>query len=192
MSTILELKTTIDDWTQWAFAHDIPVPLVAFLRYRPELLSAFKATADLTNSPVPRAWSLLAQHEALGHDPEVETAAFAGAVGEAAANEYIVFRRLFKSMGNLDAIIADPDHAPIPTGLDQLYAVSIGLAGKANDVNFGRIATYAHRLATEANKGEFAVLLVRDAVRKDASIQYTQGYTQLTAGPIGKLFTGQN
>ena len=190
MASIVELQTSIDDWCQWAFAHGIPATLVAFLRFKPSLLSAFMPTADLTNSPTPRTWASLAALEKLGFARSVEHAAFAGAVGQAAADEYLVFRQLFKSMVNLDSILADPDHAPIPTKLDELYATSVGLASRANETNFNRIATYATRLAVEANRGEFAVLLARDSERNNKKVVYTDAYVKLHSGPIGKLFSG--
>jgi hypothetical protein len=96
-----------------------------------------------------------------------------------------------KSLVNLDAILLNPTGAQIPTKPSELYATAVGLAARANETNFSRIATFATRLAVEADKGEFAVLLVRDAIRRDEKIQYTDSFVRLTAGPIGQLISGQ-
>jgi len=53
-ASIVELEPNVDDWSVWGYAHGVPATLIAFLRYRPELLCKFEATADLTNSPLPR------------------------------------------------------------------------------------------------------------------------------------------
>ena len=115
-----------------------------------------------------------------------------GAVGEGAALEYLAFRAMAKSLVNLDAILLNPDKAEIPSKPSELYATAIGLAGRANDTNFARIATYANRLFSEADKGEFAVLLVRDSIRKDEKIQYTDAFVRLNSGPLGQLISGRS
>jgi hypothetical protein len=189
---IVELEPTIDDWSQWAYAHGVSPSLIAFLRFRPELLCKFEATADLTNSPVPRTWHHLAKLETLNLAPIVESAAFSGAVGEGPALEYMAFRQMAKSLVNLDAILLNPDNVKIPSQPNELYATVIGLASRANDTSFPKIATYANRLCTEADKGEFAVLLIRDAIRRDESLQYTDTFVRLNSGPFGQLISGAN
>jgi hypothetical protein len=187
--TIIELIACIDSWSRWAFDNDISPMLIAFLRYRPELLSKFEASADLTNSPSPRTWQHAANIEDLDLSPGVESVALAGAVGEAAATEYQVFRRMYKSLVNVDAIITNPDTAAIPTAPSELYAVSVALAGKANTQNFGRIIRYSERLA-DANKGEFAVLALRSATDRDDKLIYTDAYVRAQTGKIGELISG--
>jgi hypothetical protein len=189
--SIVELEPDIDSWCQWAFSHGIPATLVAFLRYRPELLCKFEATADLTNSPVPRTWANLAKLEALNLPSAIESAAMAGSVGEGASLEYLAFRSMVKSLVNLDAILLNPNKVTIPSKPSELYATVIGLASRANETNFARIATYANRLYTEADHGEFAVLLVRDSIRRDEKIQYTDSFVRMNSGPIGQLISGR-
>jgi|ERR1700677_462236 len=190
-TSIVELEPDIDAWCQWAYGHGISPMLIAFLRFRPDLLCNFQATADLTNSPVPRTWHSLAKLEALTLPTDIESSAMSGAVGEGPALEYLSFRSMYKSMVNLDAILLNPDKTAIPSKPDQLYATAVGLAARANDTNFSRIATYATRLAVEANRGEFAVLMVRDAIRRDEKIQYTDSFVRLNSGPIGQLISGK-
>jgi hypothetical protein len=113
-----------------------------------------------------------------------------GAVGEGAAAECSGFLRIYRKLPSLDGILADPDNALIPTDPAALYAVSIGLAGKANENNFSRIVKYADRLHDDGH-GEFAVLLVRDCIRRKSSLQNTPAFVQLAASNIGKLFSGE-
>jgi hypothetical protein len=190
-ATIVELHTDIDAWARWAFDAGISPMLIAFLRYRPELLSKFEASADLTNSPSPRTWQHAAQIEDLDLSAEVESVALAGAVGEAAATEYQVFRRMYKSLVNVDAILLNPDKAPLPTSPNERYAVAIALAGRATEQNFNRICTYAKRWA-EAGFGEFAVLTVRSATDKNDKLIYSDAYVRLQTTEFGKLISGSN
>ena len=190
-AAIVELQPDIDSWCQWAYAHSVSPMLIAFLRFRSDLLCAFQATADLTNSPVPRTLANLAKIEALSLPQELEAAAMAGSVGEGAANEYLAFRSMYKSMVNLDAILLNPDKAAIPTKPDQLYATAVGLAARANDTNFSRIATYATRLIVDAQRGEFAALMIRDCLRRDEKLQYTDTFVRLNSGPYGDIISGR-
>jgi len=188
--TIVELEPDINSWCNWAFDHAVSPMLIAFLRYRPTLLCDFQPTADLTNSPVPRTWANLAKLESLSLPAEIEAESFHGAVGEGAATEYLTFRAMANSLVNLDAILLDPSNVAIPTDVSQLYATVTGLARRANANNFARIATYATRLAVEADRGEFAVLLVRDSERQDPKIAYTDSRIRLSCGPVGELYSG--
>lgn len=190
-ATIVELVATIDDWCKWAFDNNVSPTLIAFLRYRPELLSKFEASADLTNSPVPRTWSHLAKLETLHLPPSIEMTAFAGSVGEGAATEYLAFRQMANSLINLDAILLNPATAPVPDRPNELYATAVGLASRANDKTFSRIGVYANRLI-DAQHGEFAVMMIRDAVRRDPKLTYTDTFVKLNSGTFGELITGQN
>jgi len=187
---IVELIADIESWAAWAIDHSISPTLIAFLRFRPETLSAFTPTADITNSPMPRTWAHLAKLEALNLPPVLEHAAFAGAVGEAAAIEYIAFRKMANSLVNLQAILDDPLGVRIPSQPSELYATAVGLAGKARPETFAKIGQYCNRLV-DASKGEFAVLCIRDAVRRNDKLQHTDTFVRLASGPIGKLITGQ-
>ncbi len=190
-AAIVELQTDVHDWSNWALDHGIGAMLIAFLRFKPDLLAAFVATADLTNSPVPRTWANLDRLEKLGLPADVERVAFAGAVGSAAAGEYLAFRSMAKSMVNIDAILMNPDTVKIPTKPDELYATVVGLASRASDVTARAIATYANRLNVEAKRGEYAALLVRDSSRLAPIVNTTEAFMKLFAGPMGQMISGR-
>ena len=187
--SIVELEANLDDWTRWAFTHNIPPELIAFLRFRPELLSAFEASADLTNSPSPRTWSHVAKLLALNLTPGVQLAALSGAVGEGAAVEFAGFLRLYKELPSIDAILVDPDSQPLPKDPATLFAVTTALGLKANQTVFPRIARYAERLL-DATRGEFAALLLRDSIRKDVSVTQTTSFVKLMTSDLGTLVSG--
>ena len=189
-AAIVELEPDLDDWCSWAFAHDIPDILVAFLRFRPELLCAFDPTMDLRNSPVPRTWAHVAKILALGLPSDIERQAIAGAVGEGAAVEFAAFRTVVESLPSIDGILIDPDAGEIPSKPAALYAVATGLGARASVTAFGRIARYAARLEA-AGLGEFATLLLRDCVRREPKLLNTGDFLRLAAGPLGQLINGK-
>jgi len=186
---IVGLEADLDDWTNWAFGAGMPPELVAFIRFRPDLLCNFTPTADLENCPLPRTWSNAGRLLALDLPAGIMAAALAGAVGEAAACEFEAFRRLFASLPSIDAIMIDPDAAPVPDQPGTLYAVVTALGMRANPQTFGRLARYAEKLV-DAGRGEFAALLLRDAVRRDADICQTPDFNRVAAGELGQLIGG--
>lgn len=189
-ASIVELVPDLDDWTAWAIRSGrIPPELIAFLRFRPSLLSAFLPSADLINCPSPRTWSNAARQLALQLPPALEAVALAGAVGEEAATEFLAFRAMYRQLPSIDAALADPDAAAIPDNPSALWAVVTGLASKANAQTFGRISRYAERL-TAAGRGDLGNLLVRDCIRRDPSLQHTPEYIRTRVGEMGALTVG--
>lgn len=187
-ASIVNLDVNLDDWCAWAIDHALPAELIAFLRFRSDLLCKFEATADLTNSPVPRTWAHVAQLLALKMDDALTHAAVVGAVGEGAAVEFSAFRRLFAEMPNIDAILADPDKGTIPAAPATRYAVVTALAMRADLKNIAKVTRYAERLVG-ADAGEFAALLMRDVIRRDKSIMQTKAFVTLASGTFGDLIT---
>jgi hypothetical protein len=189
--TILELIPDVDSWcANYAIPRNIPPIFMAFLRYRPELLSDFKPTADMTNSPSPRTWAKCAKWEPLNLPQQVELATMAGVVGEGAAAEFLAFRRMFQSLTSVDAILLDPKGVKLPTAPNELYATCTALASKATEQNLTRIGVYASRLM-DASRGEFAVLLMRDCIRRNQKLTFTDAFIRISSGPLGQLISGQ-
>lgn len=186
-ATILEIEPDLDAWTEWAFSVGVPVELISFLRFRNELFHKFEATADMKNSPSPRTWHNVAKLFNKGVPPELEEAIYSGAVGEAAAREFVGFLQMYRELPSLDAILLDPDQARIPEKVSARYAVCVGLANKVTNQNFSRIVRYGQRLYDEG-LGDFAALLIRDCVRKDPSLEHTAAFQKMVASPLGQLW----
>lgn len=154
--TIVELVVSTDDWCKWAITHNMPPELIAFIRFREELLDKFAPTKEISNSPCPRTWASCGNWINAGiRDVEV----FRGAVGEGAAVELTSFLELQKELPSIDAILMNPDKEEVPEKPACLYAVASGLANKATATNFERVTRYLDRMPME-----FAVMCVRDAI----------------------------
>lgn len=189
-ATIIELRPTLDDWCAWALrAGHVPAELIAFLRFRPELLSAFDPSPDMTNSPSPRTWSNAARLLALDLPPAALSDALAGAVGSGAATEFLAFMGMFKQLPSIDAILIDPDAQPLPSSPSARYATCTALAMRATVAAFPRVARYAERLE-QAGSGDFAALLLRDVVRRIPAVTHSPAFSNLVAGPLGAVLHG--
>jgi hypothetical protein len=189
--SIVELNPHIDDWCNWAFGHAVPAVLIAFLRFRQDLLCAFSPSADLVNCPLPRTWGNAARLYLMDLPEKIKREAIGGAVGDAAANEFFAFERMHKTLPSVDAILIDPNAAPVPSEPSALYATATALGMRANVQTFGRIARFAERMM-DAGHGEFSALLLRDCVRRDPGIPNTPEFVKLATGELGSLIGGHH
>lgn len=187
-ATIVELVADLDESCQWYMEHGMPAMLVAFLRFKPELLHAFEPSADMTNSPNLRGWENVGKMMKLGMPRELAYKAYAGAVGMSTAHALSAFEDCMTELPNLDSIIANPEKAKMPVKVEVHHAVSTGLAMKATPENFDPILRYAERMHAEAGKAEFAVYMIKSAVKRDALLQQCSGFIRLMATnhPLGQ------
>lgn len=186
-STIVELEPDLDEWCQWALMQPwMPPELVAFLRFKPDELYRFVPSADLINCPLPRTWENAARLLSAGLPRDVEAKALAGAVGAAAATQLMAFIQMYRQLPNIDGLLLDPDSQAIPKEMGVLYAVATALAHRATPENFARVARYVERLV-DAGRGEFAVLLVRDASRRNTAVMQTPAFVRLATGDLHEL-----
>jgi len=187
--TIVELHADLPTWCEWAIDHNQRPEVIAYLRFQTDAFSNFVASADLTNSPSPRTWAHVSRLLDLNLPAHVQSEAINGAVGEGAGTGFNAFLRMFRELPNVDAILLSPDTAIVPDSPSALYALSGALAARASAATFGSIVTYATRLLNAA-RGEFGVLMMRDAVRRCPDVQHTQAFARMTIGDLGKLYTG--
>ncbi len=167
----LEFEVDMQDWSEWAIQAGIRPEVIAFLRFRPELISAFDRDAHAF--PSPRSWEFVSHILDSQPHPAIEHEVIAGAVGSGAATEFSVFLRMFRELPNIDAILLNPLQEPVPENAAAQYAVASALARCASDINFDRVCLYLNRLPTE-----FRVLCVRDATLRVPAIRCASGYTK--------------
>lgn len=164
-----EVDTYLDDWVRWAYAHGIDERLIAFLRFRPELLFDFDPAHNPVAFPSPRSWEFA--HRALqkfGDQPDLLRGALQGCVGPAAAIELQAFIDNLDNLPDIDAII-NGEPVPVPKETDLQYAVASALVGRALRAKdngdetrvYGHILDYAGRFPSR----EMGVMLVSDMQR---------------------------
>jgi hypothetical protein len=167
----LDFETDLQEWSEWAIQTNVRPEIIAFLRFRPELLSQFDR--DQNAFPSPRSWEFVSRILAKAPDASLEHELFAGSVGNGAATEFSAFLKTFRELPNIDAILLNPHREPVPDSPAAQYAVASALAHCASDTNFGQICAYLDRLPTE-----FSVLCVRDASLREPGVKHTPAYTK--------------
>lgn len=167
-ATIVSLEADADEWIEWAFANDVPAELIGFIHFRPSLLNAEEASAEIVNHPCPRTITYAGKLIKAGLDSHE---VLSGAIGEGAAAELVGFIKVYKNLPNISAILLDPKNEQVPEDPAALYAVVAALVEKSTEDNADRIFTYGNRL-----QADFSVLLVRDMLRKNSKIKNTTGF----------------
>ncbi len=160
-------------WVDWAEENGLAEEVIAFIRFRPNLLHAFDPLKDDKAFPTPRSWEFLSRiingrRPAL---PDLELVA--GVVGEGAAAEFCGFLRIFRNLPDPEMLLAAPESAEVPDDPATLYAVCELLSERAAPETLNGIMAYARRLPPE-----FSVLLVRDAAREHPGIVQTEAFGQ--------------
>lgn len=177
----IDMEPSLDDWCKWAVVSNIEPAVIAFLRFRPDLLHLFSRTDKAF--PTPRSWAFVSKITSEKPGNGIEHALYAGAVGEGAAVEYSAFIRMYRELPNIDAILLNPASAPVPSGPATLFAVSSALARRTNTGNFGRVLKYFGRMPQE-----YGVFGVQDAVRRDLTLQATPDFTNWAIENASVLF----
>ncbi|OOZ41127.1 ATPase [Solemya pervernicosa gill symbiont] len=164
-----ELEVNLDDWVSWAYANGIDERLIAFLRFRPELLFDFDPAHNPVAFPSPRTWEFA--HRGLqkfGDHNELLSPALQSCVGPAAGIELAAFIDNMEKLPDIDAIISG-DSLDVPKEVDLQYAVASALVARAlqakgsenANTTFGHILDYARGF----RQREMGVMLVSDMHR---------------------------
>lgn len=169
--TVIELETHVDDWTSWALDHNVKPEVIAFIRFRPDLLHSFDPSFDVNATP--RSW-VEGVSTVLGVvPPDVEFECFKGAVGEGPAAEFVGFLRVYRELPDINNIIKNPLNAQIPQDYITLYALVTSLVYYTDTDNFASICSYINRL-----NPEFSVLYMSLVIKKNPSLTTTQTFAQ--------------
>ena len=164
-----EVEANLDDWVAWAFGNGMDERLIAFLRFRPELLFDFDPAHNPVAFPSPRSWEFA--HRALqkfGDLPELLLGSLQACVGPAAGLELHAFVDNLGKMPDIDAIVRG-EATEVPHEVDLQYAVASALVGRAIRVKdspeaatvHGHILDYAGRFPLR----EMGIMLVSDMHR---------------------------
>ena len=164
-----DVEVNTDDWVAWAYRNNIDDRIIAFVRFRPELLFDFDPAHNPMAFPSPRSWEFA--HRALQkfeHQHDLLLGSLQACIGQAAGIEVKAFVDNLDQLPDLDAITRGED-VMAPKEIDLQYAVATALVGRAirskesDDAQtvFGHILNYASKFPQK----EMGVMLVTDMHR---------------------------
>jgi len=164
-----EFELNLDDWVAWAYKNSIDERVIAFVRFRPELLFEFDPAHNPVAFPSPRSWEFA--HRALKkfeHNRNLRLGSLQACVGPAAGIELDAFVRNLDQLPDINAIV-NGEKLSAPKEIDLQYAVATSLVGhaiRAKDTSdaakvHGNILDYANMFPQK----EMGVMLVSDMHR---------------------------
>lgn len=155
------LEPHAPSWVKWAIQNSIAMEVIAFIRFKPEMISTFDPKKHKDSAfASPRSLTMMAKLFSMGID---DLESLKGCVGEECAVQFKTFLRYFQSIAGLpEKIFANPVSAPIPSDRQLVYALIGVLANRANPSNWKQILTYSKRLEKESE-----VCLVVDTIARN-------------------------
>lgn len=168
--THIEIEPDLNDWCQWAYSANIEPAVIAFLRGYPQYFNVFNPNDRAF--PTPRAWEHVAGVVKRHLPTPVENARIIGRVGQEAGIQLAAFLPVWRSTaGIIDAILTDPQRAPLPAEHETNLRVAIAsaLGNRATEQNLGAIITYMARLGHE----EYGSWAIMDATYRDPKLYRT-------------------
>ena len=167
--THYEIEPHLDDWVAWAHGCGIDPRVIAFLRFRPDLLFDFDAARNPIAFPSPRSWEYA--HRALvkfGDAPQLLLPALQACVGAAAGVEFKAFIDHMHELPDIDAIL-DGRSSDVPGAIDLQYGVAASLVRRAvqarDEPHAQRLYGHVLRYARRFDEREMGVMLVTDLQR---------------------------
>jgi hypothetical protein len=179
---IIHLVAEVDPWCKWAMSHKMPISLIAYARFRPEIITDWEPTADLVNNVCPRTLAFVGEAINDKLPKDMWQSAFAGMIGVGRSAEFLSFYKHAKEMPNPDAIILNPDTAEIPQQPEVQYALAVAMAIKAKEASFGAIIKYFDRWFEGGNftdgipRAEFVLSFFKDATARTPALKHTQAH----------------
>lgn len=172
-----EIEPTLEDWVVWADRTGVDERLIAFLRFRPDLLFAFDPTRAAGAFPSPRSWSFVDRALAKFADaPDLLTESLNGCVGPAAGLAFRAYLQHISALPDPARIVSgEITTAPKPVELQFALATSLvrhvaRLPAAAQSQAVDRALTFARAFPTR----EIGVMLVTDLSRSLGRPLYNQ------------------
>jgi MoxR-like ATPase len=122
-----EIEPDLEDWVAWAHAQGVDERLIAFLRFRPDLLFQFDPARYAAAFASPRTWEYAGRALAkFAEDTVLLGEALNACVGAAAGTALRAFLAHIGAIPDLLAIAAG-DEVQVPRGIELQYAVAAAL-----------------------------------------------------------------
>jgi hypothetical protein len=171
----LDFEVDFDDWRVWAADAGLHPLVIGFVSTRRELLLDMRNTDR--GFPTPRAWQMVSDALAALGRPTDCPDVLLGIVGEGASTEFLAYSRNALSEEAIEAILAHPASAELPSKLGDLYALLAYVGGRAKE----RPIVEAAGVLIPRLSPELSVLLIRDLLRADPLFSRHRAYRDFVA-----------
>lgn len=170
----IEMEVNATDWRDWALSRRIDERVVAYIGFKNSALFGFDPLKNERSFATPRSWEAVHTIVNSSLSKTLWLEAISGAVGEAAAVDFLGFCQVMDKLPDADAILRG-EESEAPTDLSTLYALSSALVTRVlctpSDEAVSHVLHYTLKL-----KNEFAVMIVQDLQRQGVSMEHLDAF----------------
>lgn len=165
---IIPVESNIEQYAVWGMSHGVNPVVIAFLRWRPELLVAKEVPSD-GGFPSPRAWEAVSYILGLTVNASIEREMILGTIGEGATTEFSAYLKTARELPRIEELMKNQTKAQLPKSPAQQYAITTCLAQYTRESQKSAMKFMSRMPA------EFALLYVNDIrshydIRKDKDV----------------------
>lgn len=166
-SRLIHFNIVVDSaaWLKWAVEKDIDYRVIAFIRFRPELLHKFDPKHNDVTFPCPRTWEfvsdLISKYDVL---QDSKLPIIAGTIGEGTAFEFKAFSDIFESLPTKEQMVNNPQTTEVPEEPSTLYAITALIGKVVEEKTLSKFIEYVSRMPIE-----FQVITVQAMLKKDSA-----------------------
>ena len=155
------------EWLDWGRTKPINDDLLAFIKYKPDLLNDVDFDANPRERPCPRTWEFVNRHFPVMTEANCfhKVAAF---VGKGAATEFNAFMQIVAGLPTIESILQNPTTAIVTEDPATVHATIAMLFKHVTPANFGTLMKYVMRLPEE-----FQAYFTLDVIKRDDSMAAT-------------------
>lgn len=168
----LHLDVSVDDFITWGVRNDVEPSIMAFLRFRPDLMHTFDPKTNNESYGSPRSWkyaSDIIKAVAEFRDNSLTHDLVSGVVGVSEAGEYLAYQRMYAEIEDPKWVLANPSKAKISKDASVMYAMMTAVAMLVDDDTVENFFTLLDRYPTE-----FAVAAIKTAAARWPKIKETK------------------
>lgn len=162
------LEPSVDGWVDWAIGAGVDPRIIAFVRFRPDLLNDFNASKWDGSSPfaTPRSWEAVSDLIEAAPSADLRSVLIQGTVGSAAGIEFDAFIRTIDTLPDLDKMLEDPEGCELPSSKpDVQLAMAAGLVSRCTLEKLDAVIRLTNRIPAE-----FQMLTIKCALKKTPEI----------------------
>lgn len=184
-----DIEPNVDDFKKWAIPKGFDTRVLAYVSYHPDKLYAFDPNTDDNAFPTPRSWEKV--NDVLEYlDLEKAMPLVKGLIGEAHANDFLLYTKVFHYLPNLDEVLEGkfPKSIEYDKKVDgKTQKVNLAIDKLPPDINYATVsAMVAKAVLVEEDKdyqltnllrfgmtlkSEFVVKLFKDIFKVDPAMQ---------------------
>lgn len=170
----IKMRTDHKEWME-----DVAIPMdydhriLAYLNWKPTALNDFRPDHKNDTFCCQRTWEFMNRlvKDQVIHDHKVPL--YVGTITPGVAVDFVQFTKVYTSIPDINAIINNPLGIAVPSETSLKWAVTMSLASKTEDSNFGPLSTYINRLGIE-----FRIQYFRSVIARNPKLQSHPEYVK--------------